>query len=105
MIRTQSRTPSLYSYSPDDPLSLVLKPPPTESDEERERRIRAEIEAKLVSDRIDEQIRTERESKKRNNMEVKVRILSPTFLHPFLQLPSMPSAKAKRLCVCVRAFK
>ncbi|PAV16151.1 G- alpha subunit [Pyrrhoderma noxium] len=75
MIRTQSRTPSLYSYAADDPLSLVLKPPATESDEERERRIRAEIEAKLVSDRIDEQIRTEREQKKRNNMEVKLLLL------------------------------
>lgn len=92
MIRTQSRTPSLYSYAADDPLSLVLKPPATESDEERERRIRAEIEAKLVSDRIDEQIRTEREQKKRNNMEVKVYTLSLSLcLYAILHLPFLPS--------------
>ena len=92
MIRTQSRTPSLYSYAADDPLSLVLKPSATESDEERERRIRAEIEAKLVSDRIDEQIRTEREQKKRNNMEVKVYTLSLSLcLYAILRLPFLPS--------------
>lgn len=81
MIRTQSRTASLYSQ--DDPLSLALKPPSFESDEERERRVKAELEAQLISDRIDEELRQERELKRRQNTPVKV-CLSPFALALFL---------------------
>lgn len=70
MIRTQTRTSSIYSA--DDPLALAIKPPPSESDIERQQRIAKELEAKLVSDRIDEELRLERETKKKQNMQVKV---------------------------------
>ena len=70
MIRTQSRTSTIYSDN--DPLSIVLRPPPLESEEERRLRVAAELEAKRISDRIDEGIRLEREAKKRAPMDVKV---------------------------------
>lgn len=44
----------------DDPLSRALQPPADESPAEREERIRAEREAKRVSDEIDEELRKER---------------------------------------------
>lgn len=75
MIRTQSRSSTIYSDN--DPLAIALRPPPFESDIERELRLKAEREAKEISDRIDEQIRLERESKKRANMQVKVSITRP----------------------------
>ena len=84
MIRTQTRTSSIYST--DDPLSLALKPPPTESEVERQQRIAKELEAKKISDRIDEELRQERELKKKQNMEVKVCICAVHFLLQFLCL-------------------
>lgn len=73
MISTQTiqRTSSIYSA--DDPLSLALKPPLTETDDERQLRVAAELEAKRISDTIDEELRNERERKRRANMQVKVR--------------------------------
>lgn len=72
MISTQTlhRTSSIYST--DDPLALALKPPATETDEERQLRVAAELEAKRISDKIDEDLRVERERKRRANMQVKV---------------------------------
>lgn len=64
----------------------MLRPPPLESEEERRLRIAAELEAKRVSDRIDESLRLEREAKKRAPMNVKVGC-GPcfTWLSPVLQ--------------------
>ncbi|KAI5119428.1 hypothetical protein M0805_009879 [Coniferiporia weirii] len=73
MIRTQTRTSSIYSA--DDPLALALRPPPSESEAEREARVAAELEAKRISDRIDEDLRQERERKRRANMQVKLLLL------------------------------
>ncbi len=70
MIRTQTRS---SVYSADDPLSLVLRPPSSETEQERKHRVRTEAEAKLQSDRIDEQIRLEeREMQKKRKSEIKV---------------------------------
>ena len=70
MIRTQTRT---SVYSENDPLSLVLKPPSSETDEERRVRVRTEQEAKIQSDKIDEQIKAEeREMQRRRKSEIKV---------------------------------
>jgi polynucleotide 5'-kinase involved in rRNA processing len=44
----------------DDPLTRALQPPPDETPAEREERVRAEREAKRVSDEIDEELRRER---------------------------------------------
>lgn len=48
------------SIDADDPLSRALQPPPDETPAERDERLRAEREAKRVSDEIDEQLRKER---------------------------------------------
>ena len=48
-----------------DPLTLAALPPPDESDIDRERRLRREIEAKKVSDSIDDQLKQERAALKK----------------------------------------
>lgn len=75
MMRTQTRTSSIYDA--DDPLSQALKPPTTESEQEKQARLVAEQEAKRISDSIDDEIREERERKKKQNMEVKVSVEYP----------------------------
>ena len=48
-----------------DPLSFALRPPPGESNEDRQLRLKNEAEAKLRSTRIDEILRAERDALKR----------------------------------------
>lgn len=66
------RTPSLYSQ--DDPITAAMKPPPSETEPERAARLVAEAEAKRVSERIDEDLREERERLKKKKGDVKVRL-------------------------------
>ncbi|KAF9067278.1 guanine nucleotide binding protein, alpha subunit [Rhodocollybia butyracea] len=58
-----------------DPLANALLPPPGETEEQRELRIKAEAEAKKVSDGIDEMIRQEKIERKRTREEVNVLLL------------------------------
>ena len=58
----------------EDPLARLLAPPPNESPEEKEARLRLEAEARQISDRIDEQIKAERAALKKNR-PVKVLLL------------------------------
>ncbi|CDO77487.1 hypothetical protein BN946_scf184902.g21 [Trametes cinnabarina] len=58
----------------EDPLSRLLAPPPNESPEEREIRLKLEAEARLRSERIDEQLRAEKAALKKNR-PVKVLLL------------------------------
>ncbi|KAF8653603.1 hypothetical protein AX16_003847 [Volvariella volvacea WC 439] len=67
------RTPSINSQ--DDPLSAAIKPPPTESEAERAERLKAEAEARRISDQIDEDLRLERERKKKGKDDVKLLLL------------------------------
>ncbi|KAL6302560.1 G-protein alpha subunit [Sparassis latifolia] len=62
------------SLDAEDPLTLAIAPPPNETVEERERRLRDEEEARKVSDRIDEQIKAERAALKKKR-PVKVLLL------------------------------
>jgi len=57
-----------------DPLTLAALPPSDESSQEKERRLRQEIEAKRVSDAIDEQIKQEKAAAKKRK-EVKILLL------------------------------
>ncbi|THH08594.1 hypothetical protein EW145_g2596 [Phellinidium pouzarii] len=96
MIRTQTRTSSIYSA--DDPLAFALRPPPEESDDERQTRIAAELEAKRISDRIDDDLRQERERKKRASMQVKVRAtLARSRSRPIVLVCEQPCEVAKPL--------
>jgi hypothetical protein len=49
-----------------DPLSRVLSPPAKESAEQRAQREAKEAEARQINDRIDEQIKSERQANSRN---------------------------------------
>lgn len=70
MLRAQHRTPSIYSQ--DDPLTLALRPPPQETDAERRARLQREANAKRISEKIDEELRQEREKLKKRKSDVKV---------------------------------
>ncbi|KAI0331390.1 G-alpha-domain-containing protein [Cubamyces sp. BRFM 1775] len=58
----------------EDPLSRLLAPPPNETAEERETRLRLEAEARMRSERIDDQLRAEKAALKKNR-PVKVLLL------------------------------
>ncbi|KAH0833062.1 hypothetical protein J3R83DRAFT_12053 [Lanmaoa asiatica] len=64
------RTSSIRSQ--DDPLSIALRPPPTESEADRQVRLRQEAEARRISEQIDEELRIEREKLKKSKSDVKV---------------------------------
>jgi guanine nucleotide-binding protein alpha-1 subunit len=64
------RTSSIRSQ--DDPLSLAIRPPPEESDTDRHTRLQHEAEARKISERIDEELRFEREKLKKTKSDVKV---------------------------------
>ena len=64
------RTPSIRSQ--DDPLSLAIRPPPEESDADRQIRLQHEAEARRISERIDEELRCDREKLKKSKTDVKV---------------------------------
>ena len=58
-----------------DPLTKALLPPPDETPEARERRVRSEQEAQKVSDAIDEQIKLDRQAFKKQKQAIKVLLL------------------------------
>lgn len=58
-----------------DPLTLAAMPPFDETPAQRIVREKAELEAKMVSDEIDEQIKAERAATKRRKRPVKVLLL------------------------------
>ena len=58
-----------------DPLAAALLPPPDESPIDREVRLKAEIDAKKVSDSIDDMIRQERIEQKKSKTTVNVLLL------------------------------
>ncbi|TFK90902.1 G-protein alpha subunit [Polyporus arcularius HHB13444] len=58
----------------EDPLARLLAPPPNETPEDRETRLRLEAEARQISDKIDEQLKAERAALKKNR-PVKVLLL------------------------------
>lgn len=72
--------------STDDPLAAVFAPPPNESQNEKENRIRAEQEAKKRSDAIDEEINRQRNARK-NSKPVKILLLGES---PPPSLPHCP---------------
>ncbi|KAJ3512835.1 hypothetical protein NLJ89_g3293 [Agrocybe chaxingu] len=86
-----------------DPLAAALLPPPNESPIERELRLKAEIDAKKVSDSIDDMIRQERNDRKKSRAEVNVLLLGQsesgksTTLKQFQLLHSPSAFHAERI--------
>ncbi|KAI9061527.1 G-alpha-domain-containing protein [Trametes sanguinea] len=66
---------SRISTDPDDPLAAAIAPPPNETPEERERRLRQEEEAKRISDEIDERLKLDRAAWKRHKSTFKLLLL------------------------------
>lgn len=81
---------SVPQNNPADLFEDVLRPPLEETSAQRDARIRAEQNAKRVSDAIDEQLRTERADLKRNRVDVKILLLG--------QSESGKSTTLKRMC-------
>ena len=68
--------PDRRTRSLSDPLSAALAPPPNESPSERELRLKAEHDAKRVSEGIDDMLRREQNDKKKaGRHEVNVLLL------------------------------
>ncbi|KAF8843728.1 guanine nucleotide binding protein, alpha subunit [Paxillus ammoniavirescens] len=67
------RTPSIRSQ--DDPLSIAIRPPASESDVDRQSRLQQEAEARRISEQIDEELRVEREKLRKSRSDVKLLLL------------------------------
>ena len=65
----------------DDPLTNAIKPPPDETPEERQRRLRSEHDAKAISDSIDEELESQRASERNEQKPVKILLLGESPLH------------------------
>ncbi|KAG1859657.1 guanine nucleotide binding protein, alpha subunit [Suillus subluteus] len=61
--------------SVEDPLTLAIAPPKDETPQEKDTREEAEVEARRISEAIDEQIRQERTALKKKKKSVKVLLL------------------------------
>lgn len=73
MIRTSS------IRSQDDPLSIAIRPPHSESDSDRQARLQQEADARRISEQIDEELRVEREKLKKSKSDVKVIFIALVF--------------------------
>jgi len=86
-----------------DPFEAVLRPPQDETPAERNARIRAEQNAKQVSDAIDEQLRAERADVKKNRPDVRILLLGQsesgksTTLKQFQLLHTPAAFQAERM--------
>jgi guanine nucleotide-binding protein alpha-1 subunit len=60
---------------PGDPLSRAMAPPPDESPEQRQQRLREEKEAKLVNDEIDAELKHRKAFLKEYSKAVRVLLL------------------------------
>ena len=65
----------ITSRRDDDPFLQVRAPPPDESEEKRELRLRAEAEAKRISDAIDEGLQQQQRAEKRTPLPIKILLL------------------------------
>jgi len=71
MIRTH-RPPSLYSQ--DDPLTNAIRPPASETEDERHFRLQQEAEARRISEIIDEELRREKRKYDKNRQDITVSV-------------------------------
>lgn len=65
----------MFRSSEHDPLAAAIAPPPDETPAARIARLRTEAEARRVSDQIDEELKAERASRRRQQPCVKVLLL------------------------------
>lgn len=75
MPKAKVELPTVRRRTLSDPLTAALLPPVDESPIDREARLKAELDAKKVSDSIDEMLRQERIDRKRTKTDVNVLLL------------------------------
>jgi hypothetical protein len=92
---TAIRSPSIYSE--DDPISLALRPPLTESAPERQARLNLEAEALRISQCIDDLIRLDREKLKKSKTDIKVGIVLLLSVRIYLCLFLAPPPWSSRI--------
>jgi guanine nucleotide-binding protein alpha-1 subunit len=73
--KTTHRAPMTYLERYDDPLSLVLRPPPNETPEEQTRRVDAQQEALRVSREIDAVLAEDKKAFERKRKATKLLLL------------------------------
>ena len=64
-----------FSAEIEDPINVLMKPPPNETIQQKEVRLTKEAEAKRVSDEIDETLKAERAVFKKRRDATKVLLL------------------------------
>jgi hypothetical protein len=74
----------MFRSSDHDPLAAAIAPPKNESPAARAARLRAEAEARRVSDEIDEQLKLDRVARRRQRPCVKVLLLGQSESGMFL---------------------
>ncbi|KAJ3794293.1 guanine nucleotide binding protein, alpha subunit [Lentinula aff. detonsa] len=83
----------IYDASDDwDPLTNAISPPPDESAQEREDRIKQELEAKQKSDAIDEDLNRQRVLERKGPKPVRVLLLGKSTFLKFFKLMHDPKA-------------
>ncbi len=74
----------MFRSSDNDPLTAAIAPPKNESPAARVARLRAEAEARRISDEIDEQLKQDRVARRRQRPCVKVLLLGQSESGMFL---------------------
>lgn len=70
-----AKMPFIKTFADEDPLTRAMAPPPDESQEERNTRLRREADAQRISDEIDERIGQDRAAWRRNKSLFKLLLL------------------------------
>ncbi|KAI6045255.1 G-protein alpha subunit-domain-containing protein [Pisolithus marmoratus] len=79
-----------HKVAEDDPLTRAMAPPPNETQQQREARIRAEQEAKRVSDTIDEELSRQRVADRKGPKPIKILLLGQSESGKSTTLKSKP---------------
>lgn len=86
MIRTQNSR-----YTTDDPLTLAMRPPATETEAEKDVRLKEEAKARQRSEKIDEELKAERNKLQKSKDDVRVSNI-------YIQWPSLLSKHLAYSC-------
>ncbi|KAA1473649.1 G-alpha-domain-containing protein [Dentipellis sp. KUC8613] len=89
----------------DDPLTRALAPPPDETPEARDVRLRAEAEARKHSDMIDEELNQERLAAKKSPKPVKILLLGALLTQRCRDAGKSTTLKNFQLMASPKAFK